>query len=69
MDGPTQVLVSRTSARSCGLAEYVDDYTYPINRTHSDMVKFGGPFDEGYVYAVNRIKDIIRPALSHSQSM
>ncbi|XXH04158.1 Peptide chain release factor 1, mitochondrial [Hypoxylon texense] len=67
MEGPRTVLVSPQSATHCRPWESGLEYRCPINRTHSEMVKFG-PQDEEYEKAVERIKGIVRRAPSSVKS-
>ncbi|KAI4862015.1 hypothetical protein F4820DRAFT_39340 [Hypoxylon rubiginosum] len=67
MDGPRAVLVSPQSASHCRPWEDGLEYRCPINRTHSEMVKFG-PQDEEYEKVVERIKGIVRRAPSSAKS-
>lgn len=61
MSGSLQVLVDRESA-VCG-SKSKDQY--PLNRNHSEMVKYSNPFDERYTRVkatLERLAGLARPA-------
>ncbi|KAH8897563.1 hypothetical protein GQ53DRAFT_712018 [Thozetella sp. PMI_491] len=66
MDGPRAVLVSPQSATHCRPWEDGPEYRCPINRTHSEMVKFGH-HDEEYDKVIERIKGLARRAISSAR--
>ncbi|KFA66966.1 hypothetical protein S40285_09524, partial [Stachybotrys chlorohalonatus IBT 40285] len=62
LTGPSAVLVPQTSATHCRHWETGEEYICAINRTHSEMVKFG-PEDDEYEKARARISHLVRWAL------
>lgn len=48
MTGPSAVLVNTSSATHGRLEDSEHHRVYPINRNHSELVKFSGPHDEEY---------------------
>ncbi|KAK1762028.1 hypothetical protein QBC33DRAFT_582006 [Phialemonium atrogriseum] len=65
MTGPIAALVTKSSATHCRPWESGPQHICAINRTHSEMVKFG-PQDEEYDKAVQRIEGLIRRARSRA---
>ncbi|KAH6973012.1 hypothetical protein BKA56DRAFT_646039 [Ilyonectria sp. MPI-CAGE-AT-0026] len=63
MNGPSKVLVTKSSATVCRPWENRPEYICAIARTHSLMVKFG-PQDHEYEKACERLKGLTRRALS-----
>lgn len=61
MAGPTAVLVTKSSATHCRPWETGLEHICAIDRTHSEMVKFG-PQDEEYEKVVEIIKGIVQRA-------
>ena len=55
--GPPTILVNRRSA-TCGYVEMDSSVTFPINATHSDMVKFS-PDSQDYHTVISRLKSIL----------
>ena len=66
MTGPCEVLVTQPSATHCRPWEGGPEHICPINRTHSEMVKFGLE-DAEYEKVLKRIQDLVARALQ-SQS-
>jgi hypothetical protein len=62
MKGPPAVLVNKSSATHCRPWENGPEHICPINRTHSDMVKFG-LYDHEYEKVLARIQGVARRAL------
>ncbi len=63
MSGPTAILVTKASATHCRNWENGPEHICAINRTHSDMVKFG-PEDHEYEKVLQRLKGLVRRALA-----
>ncbi|KAH7009843.1 hypothetical protein EDB80DRAFT_610413 [Ilyonectria destructans] len=63
MNGPSKVLVTKSSATVCRPWENRPEYMCAIARTHSLMVKFG-PQDHEYEKTFERLKGLTRRALS-----
>ncbi|RFU77499.1 nacht and ankyrin domain containing [Trichoderma arundinaceum] len=63
MTGPAAILVSKLSATHCRPWEDGAQYICPINRTHSEILKFG-PEDHEYENALGRIEGLVRRALT-----
>ncbi|KAL7785260.1 hypothetical protein V8C37DRAFT_419985 [Trichoderma ceciliae] len=63
MIGPAAVLVSKSSATHCRPWEDGPQYICAIDRTHSEMVKFG-PEDHEYEKVIGRIESLARRALT-----
>ncbi|KAK4080934.1 hypothetical protein Trihar35433_2039 [Trichoderma harzianum] len=61
MTGPAAVLVSKSSATHCREWENGPQFICAINRTHSEMVKFG-PEDDEYEKVVELIQGLVREA-------
>ncbi|KAL6835807.1 ankyrin repeat-containing domain protein [Trichoderma sp. SZMC 28015] len=61
ISGPAAVLVSKSSATHCREWENGPQFICAINRTHSEMVKFG-PEDDEYEKVVEFIQDLVREA-------
>ncbi|EFX02408.1 nacht and ankyrin domain containing protein [Grosmannia clavigera kw1407] len=61
MEGPPAILVAPESATHCRHWEEGEQYKCPINRTHSEMVKFG-PQDAEYEKVLQRVKRIVQKA-------
>ncbi|KAF3065402.1 Ankyrin repeat domain-containing protein 50 [Trichoderma lentiforme] len=59
--GPAAVLVSKSSATHCREWENGPQFICAINRTHSEMVKFG-PEDDEYEKVVELIQSLVREA-------
>lgn len=55
MNGPEKLLVSSLSASP----RRSEDINVPIRRTHSDMVKFGGPHDSEWQKVSGHLKDLV----------
>ncbi|KAI5836715.1 hypothetical protein DFP73DRAFT_453508, partial [Morchella snyderi] len=55
MNGPMEVLVSRSSATGSRPSEPMYNDA-PINATHSEMVKFEGPTDNNYTFVRDKLK-------------
>lgn len=68
MAGPAAVLVSKESATHCRAWENGSQYICAIDRTHSEMVKFG-PQDSEYEKVVGRIQNLAREARQKSTCM
>ncbi|KAH6851067.1 hypothetical protein B0I37DRAFT_373108 [Chaetomium sp. MPI-CAGE-AT-0009] len=62
MKGPPAVLVNKSSATHCRPWENGPEHICPIDRNHSNMVKFG-PHDHEYEKALARIQGVSRRAL------
>lgn len=62
MTGPDAVLVSKASATHCRPWENGSQDICAIDRTHSEMVKFG-PEDHEYEKALGRIRTLVFGAL------
>lgn len=56
MDGPSAVLVDASSATHGRHWESRHPFIYPVNRSHSDMVKFTGNDDSVYRVVLERLK-------------
>ncbi|KAL1851077.1 hypothetical protein VTK73DRAFT_9546 [Phialemonium thermophilum] len=67
MTGPATVLVTKPSATHGRPWETGPEHICAINRTHSEMVKFG-PHDQEYEKVVERIQGLVRHALSSARS-
>lgn len=52
MSGPSTVLVDRRSATNGRHWGQEGDYLYPVNRTHSEMVKLDSTHDSVYAQAL-----------------
>ncbi|KAL6790837.1 hypothetical protein J3E68DRAFT_443089, partial [Trichoderma sp. SZMC 28012] len=63
--GPAAVLVSKSSATQCLGGRTGPQYICAIDRTHSEMVKFG-PEDDAYEQARGRIQSLARDALNET---
>lgn len=63
MTGPGALLVNRTSATNCRRWEDRIGNIRAINRTHSDMVKFG-PEDDNYEDVCRKLRDITWKAVT-----
>lgn len=68
MKGEAAVLVSKTSATHCRPWEDGPQHICAIDRTHSEMVKFG-PEDVEYDKVLGRIESLVRGALKARKSM
>lgn len=66
MDGPESRLVDISSATNGMPHDYGRHTVRPINRNHSEMVKFQGPADEVYRQALADLKNIISSPISGS---
>lgn len=58
MTGPPTVLVTAHSATHGRLGDEAGHRVYPIDRTHSDLVKFTGPYDEPYTTTVQFLASV-----------
>lgn len=58
MSGPPAVLVDRRSATNGRHWEQDDGYLYPVNRTHSEMVKLDNRHDIVYAQALDCLKRV-----------
>lgn len=58
MSGPSTVLVDRHSATSGRPWESGTDFVYPVNESHSGIVKFRNKHDETYEMILCRLRDI-----------
>ncbi|KAL1645242.1 hypothetical protein SLS58_003949 [Diplodia intermedia] len=56
MNGPPAVLVSVSSATHGTPHDYGDHRVIPVNRTHSDLVKFTGLHDDVYQMVLDRLE-------------
>lgn len=56
MDGPSAVLVDASSATHGRHWESRHPFIYPVNRSHSNMVKFTGNDDPVYRVVLERLK-------------
>lgn len=56
MSGPSTVLVDRRSATNGRHWEQDDRYLYPVNCTHSEMVKFDSKHDAVYAQVLHYLK-------------
>jgi len=63
MNGTPAFLVTRVSATHCRPWEDGPEHICAVDRTHSEMVKFG-PHDEEYEKAVIRIRGLSRRAVA-----
>lgn len=61
MAGPVAVLVSKSSATHCRPWENGQQYICAINRTHSEIVKFGSE-DSEYEKVLGRLQSLVREA-------
>lgn len=68
MNGPFTILVPPQSAMHCRPLENGQDNTFPINRAHSEMVKFGLE-DDVYEKVVERVKTMAQRAPSNVKSI
>lgn len=62
MDGPSAILVAKSSATHCRPWEDGPEHICAIARTHSEMVKFG-PHDHNYDNARERLKGLAQRAI------
>ncbi|KAL7916598.1 hypothetical protein GGI35DRAFT_46526 [Trichoderma velutinum] len=62
IEGPAAVLVSKSSATHCREWENGPQFICAINRSHSEMVKFG-PEDDEYEKVVELVQSLVREAL------
>lgn len=58
MDGPSAVLVDTSSATHGRHWESGYPFIHPVNRSHSDMVKFTGSDDPVYRVVLGRLKSL-----------
>ena len=63
MAGPPAVLVSKESALHCKPWKLGVDQVIPLNRTHSDMVKFRAN-DHEYDKVLGRLRTLVQRACS-----
>lgn len=68
MDGPKRKLVDISSATNGMHYNYGRHQVRPVNRSHSEMVKFQGPTDEVYVQAFTDLRNIISSPISGSSA-
>jgi hypothetical protein len=62
MDGPGCMLVSRNSATAGLVSTMKSDITKPLNRTHSDLVKFAKA-DEEYYAVLHILTEMVERAM------
>jgi hypothetical protein len=62
MDGPDCMLVSRNSATAGLVSTMKSNITKPLNRTHSDLVKFAKADDE-YHFVLEILEEMMGRAL------
>ena len=63
MDGEPKVLVSKASATHCRPWEDTYDHVCPLERDHSDLVKFG-PNDKDYDTVLTLLQGMVQRAMN-----
>jgi hypothetical protein len=67
MNGEPKVLVSRASATHCRAWEDDYDHVCPLDRDHSDLVKFG-PNDRDYALVLGLLRGLVSRAINAEKS-